>query len=98
MTELIEVAGGMWLFAYMLFWANPLNDPTSPNSTMCHYHRDNIIGRAVIDASIEEDKRAGRWPGIVLYWPEIWPYICPTLTTLIGLIAWESIRHLAVMQ
>lgn len=73
----IEIASA-WLFGLMVFFVNPLNDATDPESRMNYYHSENIrIREAVKDSS-------GK--GMHVEWQEMMPYIYSGFVSILGWI------------
>lgn len=86
--HMMTVGVGMWIYAFMLFKINPLNDPNDPRSLMCRYHLANLRGGARLKEILEKEKANGveRADPVVL-WSDVWPYLCPTITTALTLLA-----------
>lgn len=79
----------VWVLGYMIFHLNPLNNPNNHESKMSYYHPENIEGMEKLKEMIEKKyKEDGETDSeLIIHWPDVWPYICPTLTALIYLIA-----------
>ena len=82
----------IWLLSYMLFHMNPLNDRTNPLSTMNHFHYENILGREELDRLLEVSDPDEK--EVVIHWPDVWPYLCPTLITIFCVIIIAIMREM----
>lgn len=68
---------GTWLFTLMVFYVNPLNDASRPDSKMNPYHEENILVERVQQMITAEGELVLEW------WPAIVPYVDATTTTLV---------------
>lgn len=75
-------AAYFWVLAFVVFKVNPLNDPTNLGSRFNYYHPSNVLDRRLLEEDLVEDEREGKDPGMVLYWTDIWPILCPTIWTV----------------
>lgn len=76
---------GVWLFSVMVFFMNPLNDPTKPGSRMNYYHPDNVM--------VREEARINYGGRAVAEWRDIAPCVISAIVTVIG---WVGVRILAL--
>ncbi len=82
--ELIVLAAGIWLTAYMIFWANPLNNPTLPDGEMNPHSRENWAARKTLEADLLAN---GETEGPVIFWYHLKPIYDMTLTAAFMLTA-----------
>lgn len=79
--ELMIVILYIWVISYMIFHMNPLNHRTNPLSEMNHFHNENIQGREELDTLLEVSDTCEK--EVIIYWADIWPYVSPTLVTIL---------------
>ena len=87
MLRFIVNMAGLWIYATMLFWANPLNDAMRPDSPMNPYSERNFQIKENIKLFLKEH---GRDPSLAekgrrSY--DIWPTWCPIITALFGIFS-----------
>ena len=65
----------LWIFALMVFYTNPMNDPLKPLSEMNPYHPVNVKVREKLEEELEgdgDDWVVVEWPSVAPYWAASW--------------------------
>jgi hypothetical protein len=71
------------LLSYMIVRANPLNDITDPRSEMNEFHAVNLKDRRKFEAArMEEEFMQNESGRPIVLWPDIWPFLCPTVVMI----------------
>ncbi len=84
MALTIQIASAR-LLGLMVFFVNPLNDASKPESRMNYYHHENVMMRKAVKESYGKD--------IHVEWHEMMPYI---YTWIVSFLGWLMMRLIAI--
>lgn len=77
----------LWLLSLMVFYVNPMNDPTEPESEMNPYSLLNTL--IATDTAIMENEEI-----IIFHWYDLYPYVETTRVTAFCLALCAILRPL----
>ncbi len=84
MVSFMTTVLGIWIYAAALFWANPLNDATRPDSPMNPYSQGNMRANQAAEATLERVFEGKETRADVVGGYDLWPILFTTAVAVVG--------------
>jgi hypothetical protein len=85
----LQLLCALWVLAFMVFHANPMNNPLDPQSEMNSFHPMNC--------RVERSMRKDGWDDALVTpsWPDVAPWFYATLVSVVCLVVYAFVMSIA---